>query len=252
MFFFFSKILTLFLFPLPLTIIIGILTSFFLVKKWKSRLFYMFPFLFLWFFSTNFTAGILMEPLEDAYPPIAKNELPEVENLVVLGGMVNNLTRYPGNAELNGSADRITESILIYKLKKAKKIIYTGGSGSLFFNEVKESDLALNFLLSFDVPKEDIILETESRNTRENAIYTTNLLNNKDDPIILVTSAFHMRRSIREFENLGYKVIPYPTDYKTVSGNIGIWESFTPKSGALETTTVAIKEWIGIFAYFIF
>ena len=66
--------------------------------------------------------------------------------------------------------------------------------------------------------------------------------------IILVTSAFHMKRSVAIFKKLGLEVIPFPTDYRAL--NMGMnFDAFVPSTGALDTTTLAIKEWIGIIAY---
>lgn len=260
MFFFFSKFLTLFLFPLPLFIFTGIILVFFLVSgRWKKFILLL-PFLLLWLFSSNWMSRSLLLPLEEDYPPLDWSEVKEHEYVVVLGGMFHNLTRYPGRAELVSSADRITDTILLYKKGKAKKILYTGGSGALFFNQVKEADLAKIFFQNFEIPESDFFLESESRNTRENAIFTKELLeematlqNPKNPPpiprFLLVTSAFHMGRSVREFEKLGLEFTPYPTDYRTLHPDTGFWENAIPSAGALDTSTMAIKEWVGRFAY---
>jgi uncharacterized SAM-binding protein YcdF (DUF218 family) len=251
MFFFFSKFLTLFIFPLPLVILSGLILSWTIVAGIKKKLLMSLPFLVLWFFSTNFTSQMLISSLEDEFPPIAIQDLNQHDVAIVLGGMFNNLTRYPERPELNSSADRITDALALYKQKKINKILFTGGSGSLFFNQKTEADLAHIFFEEQGIPASDIIWESESRNTRENALFSSKLLT-EDEKVILITSAFHMPRSVSEFNNSGITVTAYPTDFRTLSENTGFWENFIPLTGALDTSTIAIKEWIGRLAYWIF
>jgi len=249
MFFFFSKVLTIFLFPLNVAILLGILYS---LKHGKGRkkLYLIFPWLFLWFFSFFPVAQGLIQPLEDAYPVKTVAEAPQVDTIVVLGGMVNNLTRYPERAELTGAADRLTDAIALYRAGKAKKILFTGGSGILFFDGVSEASQASRFLISMGVPSDDIILENQSRNTRENAVFSLGILKDQNaKSIILVTSAFHMKRSMREFSNKGLEVTAFPTDYRTLQEGLSNWDTYIPSVGALDTSTIAIKEWVGDIVY---
>jgi uncharacterized SAM-binding protein YcdF (DUF218 family) len=164
--------------------------------------------------------------------------------------MVNNLTRQTGRVELTSAADRLTDSILLLNGGKAKKIIFTGGSGILFFKGESEASQGGKFLRSFGVPESKIILEDQSRNTHENAVFTQSILQKEGyKSIILVTSAFHMKRALREFSNRGILVHPYPTDYRTLQAGTNAWDSYVPSVGALDTSTIAIKEWVGIIMY---
>lgn len=250
MFFIFSKILTLFIFPLPLLIILGVVLALIFGNKIKGKLILCLPPLLLWFFSTGILSQTLIQPLEDAYPPINPNSLEKHDTIIVLGGMVNNLTRHSDRVELNSSADRITDATYLYNLKKAKQILFTGGSGFLFATSISEANQAERFFAQMGIPKKSILLEDQSRNTRENAIFTAKIC--KDlaiHKVILITSAFHMKRSMGEFEKQDLEITPYPTDYKTLHPDIPIWEQIVPNARALQISTIAIKEWIGIIAY---
>jgi uncharacterized SAM-binding protein YcdF (DUF218 family) len=249
MYFFFSKILTIFLFPLPVAILLGILYALW-YGKGKRKFTLLFPWLFLWFFSFFPVAQGLILPLEESFPAIAISDVPKSDAIVVLGGMVNNLTRQTGRVELTSAADRLTDSVLLWNEKKAKKIIFTGGSGILFFKGESEASQGGKFLRSFGLPDSKIILEDQSRNTHENALYTQAILQKEGyKSIILVTSAFHMKRAIREFSNRGILVHPYPTDYRTLQAGTTAWDAYVPSVGALDTSTIAIKEWVGIIMY---
>jgi uncharacterized SAM-binding protein YcdF (DUF218 family) len=250
MFFIFSKILTLFIFPLPLFIFTGILFALVFGNTIKKKLILCLPPLLLWLFSTGTIAQALLQPLEDAYPPISPISLEKHDAIIVLGGMVNNLTRHSDRVELNSAADRLTDTIHLYNLKKADKIIFTGGSGFLFSTKFTEADQAERFFGQMGIPQKAILLEDQSRNTRENAIFTAKIC--KDlaiNKVILITSAFHMKRSMAEFEKQGLAITAYPTDFRTLLPDIPIWEDIVPSTSALEKSTIAIKEWIGVIAY---
>ncbi|MCZ8240177.1 MAG: YdcF family protein [Leptospiraceae bacterium] len=249
MFFFFSKVLTIFLFPLNVAILLGIVYSLKLGKG-RKKLYLLFPWLFLWFFSYFPIAQGLIQPLEDAYPYQTVEQTSQADAIVVLGGMVNNLTRIPNRTELTGAVDRLTDAISLYKAGKAKKILFTGGSGILFFEGVSEASQAYRLLIAMGIPEQDIILEDKSRNTRENASFTLGILKEQGaKSIILVTSAFHMKRSMQEFANKGVEVSAFPTDYRTLQDGLSNWDTYIPSVGALDTSTIAIKEWVGTFAY---
>ncbi|MEM4271303.1 MAG: YdcF family protein [Candidatus Pacearchaeota archaeon] len=247
MFFFFSKILTLFFFPLPLVILLGIVFSFF-VQGWKNKVLLLTPVLLLWFFSSFPVSQKLISDLEFEYPPVSIETLPKVDAIVVLGGMVNPLSYYE-KPELLSSADRLTDTVVLWRKKKSGNILFTGGSGILFQEDAIESKHAFQILTSLGIPKDKIILESKSKNTYENALYVSKILKEQNwKKIILITSAFHMKRASLCFQKLGIEVIPYPTDYRTLKREIN-WDTLVPSVGALETSTIAIKEWIGLVVY---
>ncbi|MBE7412895.1 MAG: YdcF family protein [Leptospiraceae bacterium] len=248
-FFFFSKVLSIFIFPLPAIILISVFISIFLIRGFRNKLLSIFPILILWSASTFSVSQYLIETLEDDYPPKEIQSIHPAEAIVVLGGMINILVKHQSKIELGESVERLTESALLWKAKKAKYILITGGSGILFFQGKSEAELAKKFLISIGVDEKFILTEEKSRNTIENALYTFQILQEKKiNKIILVTSAFHLKRSEALFKKVGFEVETFPTDYKSLLPVLN-WETVIPTISALGTTSIAIKEWIGIFVY---
>ncbi len=248
-FFYLSKFLTIFLFPLPFCILLSLFLISFKIKGFKNKVLAFLPVGLLWLASSFPVCQSLVSSLEKEFPPVQIEKLEQADAIVVLGGMINTVSQFPERVELTGSADRLTDSILLFKAGKGKYVLFTGGSGIVFEQESKEASFAKQFLVSFGIPEEKILLESESRNTFENGLYSKKILEEKKlNRIILVTSAFHMKRSVTIFRKLGMEVIPFPTDYRSLKTGMN-WETFVPSTGALDTTTLSIKEWIGIFAY---
>lgn len=220
------------------------------MKERRSKFIFSSLLLFLYFFSNAFIAAKLIASLEEKYPPIEIQNLPEADVVVVLGGMIHTLAIYPGRPELTEASDRLVDAVMIYKARKAKKILFTGGSGSLFAGDIREADLAEKIILGLGVPKSDLLLERESRNTRDNAVASANIIKeNKLTKVILVTSAFHMKRAEALFQKQGLDFTIFPTDYKTPSFTNPALELWIPSPAYLEITSLAIKEWVGILAY---
>lgn len=165
---------------------------------------------------------------------------------IVLGGMAS-LNPDNGKLHVSGSIDRLLTAIILYKQQKIEKIVITSGSGSLLMNEKKEAPELLHFCLQMGVSGNDIILEDQSRNTHENALFTKPLIEN-DEKVLLITSAFHMRRSAACFAKLGYKFDVISTD-PIKRSVLSADDYFLPKAEPVMQWTFFIKEWIGFIAY---
>jgi uncharacterized SAM-binding protein YcdF (DUF218 family) len=114
-----------------------------------------------------------------------------------------------------------------------------------------DADTAPRLLTALGVAPERLILENRSRNTHENAVFTKELVTPKaGETWLLVTSAFHMPRSMALFRKAGFEVRPWPVDYRT-SGVEGFGVFRDNAADALQNTTVAIREWIGLLAYWL-
>ena len=186
--------------------------------------------------------------LENRFP--ANPPLPEkVQGIIVLGGTVNQkLTVARGQPSLSDGAERLTEFIgLGYRFPDAQ-LIFSGGSGSIIDDELKESMVARQFLeqMRFDTGR--VIFESQSRNTLENATLSRALIGDRyREPWILVTSAFHMPRAVGVFRQQGWNVIPWPVDYQT-DGSTTYRFTFAPGYG-LQRLQRGLREWIGLAAY---
>lgn len=168
--------------------------------------------------------------------------------IVLLGGATSPAS--PPNRphpDLGDAADRIWHSARLYKQGIAPKIIISGGRspGMELRSDVQTEAQAMRLLLiDLGVPEQALILEDASRTTRENAEKTKALIG--DRRIALVTSAFHMPRSVKTFERAGLTVDAYPTDFRVAPEVSPLWERLLPKAGELEKSEMAIKEYIAL------
>ncbi len=191
-----------------------------------------------------------MRSLESDQPQIEISALPNSDVVVVLGGMIQTISGNGDRAELSESSDRLVDAVRIYRAGKAKKILFSGGSGALFGQDIREADLAEKLLLDLGIKKEDLILERESRNTHENALESEKLIQaNKFESIILVTSASHMKRANGCFQKQNLIVTTFPTDYRSPSFETPAFDLWVPSPNYLDISTIAIKEWVGILTY---
>jgi uncharacterized SAM-binding protein YcdF (DUF218 family) len=195
------------------------------------------------------TLGFLMiAPLEQRFgrPP----SMPaSVDAIIVLGGStLARVSTARGVAELNEAGDRLVGAVVLARLYPDARVIFSGGAG-LFDPEAEpEAATAERLLLSMGVARERLVLEGQSRNTDENADLTAAMLGETGGTALLVTSAFHMPRSVGLFRRVGIDVIPWPTDYRS-SGKEAFRLDFANPVHNFGTATVALKEWIGLVAY---
>jgi uncharacterized SAM-binding protein YcdF (DUF218 family) len=179
---------------------------------------------------------------EEAGPPPA--------GIIVLGGAVSAYrlaTR--GEIGLTDAAERILVVPELAKRFPNAKIIYSGGDPGLFTRRGSEADVIPALFESLGVPPGRIMLESRSRNTAENAVYSKALAAPKPgERWLLVTSAMHMPRAIGAFREAGFPVEAYPVDYKT-NGWQDLGSVLGSLSAGLRQTDTALHEWIGLLAY---
>jgi hypothetical protein len=123
-----------------------------------------------------------------------------------------------------------------------------GGMAVLMDGGEPEAETAQRFFLGLGIPQDRLVLENRARNTEENAEFSKSLLAGIEGPKLLVTSAFHMPRSMGLFRKAGIEVLPWPTDYRS-SGVEGFGVDVTNPVDNLMTTTTAIREWVGLAVY---
>ncbi len=243
-----SKFLTLMLYPLSQAIILMAFAIILRVTGWKrsGRVLMLLGFGWLYLASTNWLGGKLMRALEAPYPPVAMETLPQADAIVLLGGGVRARVNDHSLANLNRWADRILYSAVLYQAGKAPRIVATGGGKE---NGDTEAGLMRDILGVMGVPADAVVLENKSLNTYDNARFTAPLLReHRWDKVLLVTSAFHMRRAVATFRAEGIEVIAAPTDHQTgpVMPALGDW---LPSHTGLNLTTYALHEWLGYQVY---
>jgi len=200
----------------------------------------------LWILSTPFVSDLLLEPLEVDPVPLSPDAT--YSTVVVLGGMTNSYMSRGEVPELTAAVDRLLNGVDLVQKGRAPKLLFTGGSGDLLGQDVSEGQLIGEYLQNL-LPADQFMVETKSRNTWENALYSRPLLENptRDNPAILVTSAFHMRRSIGCFQKAGIPVVPYPVDYRQLK--LRGFYNFLPDEEALENSAIVAKELLGLLVY---
>jgi uncharacterized SAM-binding protein YcdF (DUF218 family) len=147
------------------------------------------------------------------------------------------------------SADRFIQGLKLINTGEVSHILITGGNGELIPDSFTEGDWVKTQLKIFKVPDSCVLIENRSRNTIENAAFTKPILQKAglQPPYILVTSAFHMRRSLGIFKATGINVIPYPCNYLpgTDSDSSIFIGDFIPDGSILGTWDYYIKEALG-------
>lgn len=200
----------------------------------------------LWLWSTPAASLALRSHLEAQYPDVSVASLPPADAIVVLGGSVTP-PETPGRfVDLGSGADRVWHAARLYKADKAPLVLLSGGSDPAYsvMSEAKAMQL---FLRDLGVPDRAVLLEQESRNTRQNAENSARLLRARGlNRILLVTSALHMERARREFENQGLKVIPAVTDREAGEPPPIPWR-YLPDADSLSASARAMKELVGLF-----
>jgi uncharacterized SAM-binding protein YcdF (DUF218 family) len=193
--------------------------------------------------------AVVMHPLEDRFSTPPEN-LAEPSGIIVLGGSISlPRTETSGQVVLAADASRLTAGVELARRYPRARLIFTGGNGSLIQPEPSEASAARRLWEALGVPQSQMLFETRSRNTWENALFTRDLVMPKpDDAWVLVTSAWHMPRSVGIFRSVGFSVIPYPVDRHTLGGNLDWW----PQASIVERLFMldaAVREWIGLVAY---
>lgn len=190
----------------------------------------------------------LIAPLENRFA--ANAALPaQADGIIVLGGMIDPVRSNAWKqVEIGGAADRLTSFIYLASLYPDAKLVFTGGSGSVTQQEFKEAESTRFLMEQLGFSSRAIIYESESRNSVENAINSKLLATPAPGSNwILVTSAFHMPRSVAVFCQQDWPVYPYPVDHYSLKGNLlRINFQFAENLGVLRT---AMREWTGLLAY---
>ncbi len=191
----------------------------------------------------------LLAPLENRFPAFVDDGKP-VHGVVVLGGaLMSGVALARGTIEFNEAGERILALVTLARRYPDARIVFTGGAGDITGNAASEADVLEKLLPEFfaeTLEKSRILYERMSRNTQENASLARVLVNpHSDERWLLVTSAWHMPRSVGLFRKAGWNVTPYPVDFRT-AGNGDDWRPFASVARGLLRLDLATKEWAGL------
>lgn len=248
MFFIVSKIIGQFI--LPLSVALLALLAFRITarrdRKPRWGLFW-FGLIVLWFFSAPWGADLLLAPLERPFmnqPPPAKADV-----ILVLGGALDLARSEPGRPEYTAASDRFMYAVKLARQHPEAKIIFAGGTASLVDHSKTEASILKAEAADLGVDPARIHVDDKSRNTRENALEARRVLEETGGgSVVVLTSAFHMRRSLACLRKAGVQATPYAVDFRS---NTGGWVGFgwIPQAGVLVDGTYAMREYVGLLAY---
>lgn len=193
--------------------------------------------------------NLLLYPLEQRFPSWDPTR-GAPDGIVVLGGAIDaDLSASHGVAVFTRAADRVIAAAALARQYPKARIIYSGGSANLIDGGAREADYAAAVFERLGVARDRLTMERRSRNTQENAEFSKLLAAPKSgERWLLVTSAYHMPRSIGIFRKAGFAVEPYPVDWRT--GGSGDLLTFSPFAlDGLERTEIAVREYMGLMAY---
>jgi uncharacterized SAM-binding protein YcdF (DUF218 family) len=207
--------------------------------------------LVLFFTLFTSTGAVLLQSLEDR---IARAELPAGGPACIItlgGGFESEVIAARGGFEMTQAGDRFVETLRLAMQFPEARLLISGGDGSLSGAYEGDAVVGTRFFEAFGVPAARVIRETQSRDTFENAGNTEGLLKeNGLERCLLVTSAFHMPRSVGLFRKLGLEVLPWPTDYRT-TGTARLALDLTQPSTNSQLMTTALREWTGLLFYYL-
>ncbi|MBO7482451.1 MAG: YdcF family protein [Kiritimatiellae bacterium] len=205
-----------------------------------------------WAWSCPFMTALVARPLERAFPDAPASESAQADAIVLLGGGMGADTNECANAEMFSNADRVWHAARLYRAGKAPLVICTSKGTPL---------TTAPLLRDLGVPAEAIACIEEPRNTEEEGRFVASAIgvgaegaDAKRGRILLVTSAWHMRRSLLMFRKAmgdAVEVIPAPCDYEATANLRDGFEAdwFWPSAAALQVNSAAFKEVYACWAY---
>lgn len=203
-----------------------------------------------WLIALYPLGNLLLYPLESRFPnPVLPAE-EELAGVIVLGGPEHMASSFYWNTlETNEAAERLLVMDKLLQYYPDLPVIYTSGSASIMNQQQKGADIVKGFFTGL-AGADRIIYERQSRNTYENAKLSKALINPDDPrPWLLVTSAFHMPRSVGVFRQQGIKLIPYCVDHWSIPPSArGIYFNFSDNLASLK---MGFREWVGLTAYWL-
>jgi uncharacterized SAM-binding protein YcdF (DUF218 family) len=254
LFFFLSKTLGVMLLPTNFMIGVGIIGLLLLLTRFASvgRKLLIASIALLAICGFSPLGNWLLYPLEARFPPWDDTR-GAPDGIVVLGGSIEpNLSAARSTAVFTAAADRIVATAGLAHRYPQARIIFSGGNANLVSDAAaKEADYALAIFESLGIAKDRLLVERQSRNTLENAEFSKAMAASKPgERWLLVTSAYHMPRSVGVFRKAGFAVEPHPVDWRT-GGRRDLVRFSIYAVDSLGRVEIAMREWMGLFAYWI-
>jgi len=254
--FLFKKIVAQFFFPLPLCLellLLGLVLLWCTRRQKAGKILVSVGTGLLLIFSYPFVPNLVLRPLEQRYPPApdlaagpttAPGQIgaPAGQWIVVLGGGHTNDPELPVTSQIGTeSLFRVLEGVRLYRAGPGRKLILSGGA---VFDPVPEAQVMARVALIMGVDPQDIVLESASRDTEEQARFLKPMVGR--DKFFLVTSASHLPRALATFHKFGLEAVPVPAGHLVRQTPRWSPASFFPASSALHAVEIAFYEYLGL------
>jgi len=244
-----QKVLTYLAYPAGFTgllIVLALFGRLLYLENFSKKCFWLA--LIIFFLSSNsWVASYLANNLEKQYPQFSISNTPKADVIVVLGGSIAPPTNPRKFSQFTNQSNRYWLAGELYKAGKAKQILLSGGNVFDLPNQEPESNYIRRQLVLQGIPETAIIVEPNSRTTRENALNTNQLLTEINaKSALLVTSAIHMPRAIQLFTPFETNFIPVPSDIIVTDNSTPVWLRMIPSSQSMNLTTQALHEYYAI------
>ena len=241
--------------PLVIGMVLSIAGGLCLWRNWRKTGFGLLisSLAWLWLWSTPVMYHWLGGSLEGEWPVVKAEDAPVADAIVLLGGGMGSSTNVYPYAEMWSAADRVWHVARLYRAGKAPVVIPSG---------VCERESTLPLLRDLGVPESAVVIEDKARNTEENARFVENLINSRAEKnggevrkpkVLLVTSAWHMRRSVLMYKRYApsLEIIPAAADYEATvhSGRPFLFKDMWPDATILSANSYLFKEEIGYWGY---
>ncbi|MPZ37664.1 MAG: YdcF family protein [Rhizobiales bacterium] len=253
MFFYASKIVGFFTIPSNFIILVGIVGALLLRTRFSRAGWPIIigSLILLAVVGLSPVGNALIVPLEGRFPAWDDSR-GAPHGIVVLGGAISpDVSHARNTVALNEAGERLTEVAQLAKRYPDARIIFSGGSAALVFDERPEAEFALRLLEDLGVARDRVVAEDRSRNTVENALFSRELAQPKPgERWLLVTSSYHLPRAIGVFRKAGFPVEAYPVDWRTRGAGDAL-RPFPTLGDGLRRTDTAVREWIGLVAYWL-
>ena len=227
-----------------IVLLVGFGIWFLLKKQWKAGMVNLSIGIFMWLLSISPVADTMIRGLESDFK-IPEN--PRGDVIILLGGGA-----YDNAPDLTGvgapSEEMLARLVAAVRLQKRLDVPVIISGGAVFKGRKPEALIVKRFLIDLGVPDKKVIIEDKSRDTIENAKYTAEMCKRYGfKRPILVTSAYHMKRSVMSFKKVNMDVISFPSNFKTWKIKKYRWESYLPNS--LGGSYTAMHEYLGLLFY---
>lgn len=239
---FLNKLLPVFVLPIGVITLLIVLGA---LKKWRWASLVAAAALLLG--SMPFFANALLGRLEDAYPSRSVGTLPEADAVLVLGGIMSPTKQLGLITEWSEAVERFEAGIAIMEKEKARRLLFTGDPRG------SEGTVLQREALIRGVPASRVAVIGAVGNTADEAGQLRRYREQHGlKRVILVTSAWHLPRAMRQFRGAGVEILPFPVDYRTLPNRTFPYLDYLPTAGALEKTELALRECYGIAFYSVF